>query len=228
MASNPTLRGGQLSSRPLHFIWLVDTSGSMGYEGKIQALNNAVREAIPQMRDSATAQPQAQVFVRVVEFSEGARWVVEEPTPVEAFTWTDLASGGTTHLGAALELVADQMHVPPMSTHALPPVLVLISDGQPTDDFDTGMDRLLAEPWGNRAVRVAIAIGRDADEDVLRRFINNPDIRPVMASNPEQLVRYIRWASMLITPISQPQREGQGLPSIAPPHPVPAIGDLTW
>ena len=48
------------------------------------------------------------------------------------------------------------------------------------------------------------------------------------ASNPEQLVRYIRWASMLITPISQPQREGQGLPSIAPPHPVPAIGDLTW
>jgi uncharacterized protein YegL len=222
------LPGGRISSRPLHFVWLVDTSGSMGYEGKIQALNNAVREAIPPMRDAAAAQPQAQVLVRVISFSEGARWVLADPTPVEEFTWTDLAAGGTTDLGSALAMVADQLRVPPMSERALPPVLVLISDGQPTDDFGAGLDRLLAEPWGVRAVRVAIAIGRDADSRVLHRFINNPDVRPVMASNPEQLMRYIRWASTLITPVSRPPREGQGLPSIIAPDPVAAIGDITW
>lgn len=216
-----------MSNRPLHFIWLVDCSGSMAYEGKIQALNNAVREAIPQMREAAGAQPQAQVLVRVISFADGAHWVEPEPTPVERFTWVNLKAEGLTDLGRALEMVADELKVPPMTTRALPPVLVLISDGQPTDEFQHGLDRLLSEPWGSRAVRIAIAIGRDADEGVLRRFIADPAIKPVQANNPEQLVRYIRWASTLITPISQPKREGQD-PTIVPPDPIPMIGDVTW
>lgn len=42
----PTI-GGRMSTRPLHFVWIVDCSGSMSIEGKIQSLNNAVRESIP-------------------------------------------------------------------------------------------------------------------------------------------------------------------------------------
>jgi uncharacterized protein YegL len=226
MSEGVQLPGGRIASRPMHFIWIVDCSGSMGYEGKIQALNNAVREALPQMQDAALAQPQADVLVRVVSFSEGARWVVAEPTPVEDFTWNDLPAGGITDLGAALSLVTEQLRVPPMSPRALPPVLVLISDGQPTDDYEAGLDELLAEPWGQKAVRVAIAIGRDAEEEVLRRFIADPNIRPVQANNPEQLVRYVRWASTLITPVSQPKRDDQ-MPTVLPPHPA-GIGDVTW
>jgi len=37
--------GGGLAGRPLHFIWIADCSGSMRADGKIQALNNAIREA---------------------------------------------------------------------------------------------------------------------------------------------------------------------------------------
>ncbi|MEZ4834079.1 MAG: hypothetical protein R2873_19210 [Caldilineaceae bacterium] len=44
------LPGGALASRPLHFIWIADCSGSMGHGGKIQALNNAIREVIPHMQ----------------------------------------------------------------------------------------------------------------------------------------------------------------------------------
>ena len=44
------LPGGALASRPLHFIWVADCSGSMSVDGKIQALNNAIREAIPHMQ----------------------------------------------------------------------------------------------------------------------------------------------------------------------------------
>ena len=227
MSEPASLPGGPLANRPMHFIWLVDCSGSMGYEGKIQALNNAVREAIPRMVDAAASQPQARVLVRVVSFSDGARWVLDEPTPVESFTWTDLTAGGTTDLGAAMRMVAAELAVPPMTDRALPPVLVLISDGQPTDDFQDGLDTLLAGSWGQKAIRVAIAIGRDADEEVLRRFIANPEIKPVQANNPEQLVRYVRWASTLITPVSQPKRDQQ-LPTILPPVPAPTIGDVTW
>ncbi len=41
--------GGAMARRELHFIWLLDTSGSMNADGKIQALNVAIRETIPQL-----------------------------------------------------------------------------------------------------------------------------------------------------------------------------------
>ena len=54
-----------------------------------------------------------------------------------------------------------------MQERALPPVLVLISDGQPTDDFEGGLRVLMAEPWGMKAVRLAVAIGGELDEGVV-------------------------------------------------------------
>jgi hypothetical protein len=65
----------------------------------------------------------------------------------------------------------------------------------PTDDYRVGLGRLLDEPWGARAVRVAVGIGRDADREVLQRFMGPGEIAPLTANNPEQLVRQIRWAS---------------------------------
>ena len=227
MADEPLMPGGRIASRPLHFIWLVDCSGSMAYEGKIQALNHAVREAIPHMVEAAASQPQAEVLVRVITFSEGARWVSADPVPIERFAWTDLEAEGTTDLGLALEMVAQVLRVPPMSERALPPVLVLISDGQPTDDFARGLAALLDEPWGARSMRISIAIGRDADEAMLREFMSNPEQGPVLASNPEQLMRSVRWASTLIGPISRPQRTGAP-ESTYPLEPEPSIGDVTW
>ena len=54
MANRP---GGEMATRPLHFIWIVDCSGSMAGE-KIQALNFAVREALPEMIKVADTQAQ--------------------------------------------------------------------------------------------------------------------------------------------------------------------------
>ncbi len=51
--------GGELASRPLHFIWIADNSGSMEQDGKIQALNTAIREAILHMRKVAEDNPLA-------------------------------------------------------------------------------------------------------------------------------------------------------------------------
>ncbi|HEY0506687.1 MAG TPA: VWA domain-containing protein [Blastococcus sp.] len=187
--------GGGLAGRPLHFIWIADCSGSMQADGKIQALNNAIREAIPHLRDLAARNPHAQILVRALAFSSGTRWHVPDPTPVERLIWPDLLAYGYTDLGAALTEVASVLRSPPMEPRSLPPALVLVSDGEPTDDFEAGIAALMAEPWGAKAVRLAIGIGRDADTDVLQRFIGRPDIRPVTAAHPEQLVQLIRWAS---------------------------------
>ncbi len=42
---------------------------------------------------------------------------------------------------------------------------------------------------------MAVGIGRDADLEVLERFMGSSETGPVTANNPEQLVRMIRWAS---------------------------------
>ena len=192
------LPGGAISNRPLHFIWLCDCSGSMSINGKIEVLNRAIRESLPEMKRVADENPNANVLVRAVKFSDGAQWHVPTETPVNSFNWTDLTAGGLTDMGKALLLVAEQLKMPPMTDRALPPVLVLISDGQPTDDFGSGLRALMNEPWGKRAVRIAIAVGQDADKDTLQKFIDHPELRPLEANNAETLVRYIKWASTAV------------------------------
>lgn len=224
----PELPGGPVARRPLHFIFILDVSGSMTIDGKIQALNQAIREAIPHMVDVAEANPFANVLVRAASFSNGARWVVDTPTPVGQFQWSNLGAEGMTDMGHALRLVADQLRIPPMTERALPPVLVLISDGQPSDDFPGGLAALMAEPWGRRAVRVAIAIGSDADHGPLQQFIGEGSA-PLQADNPEALVRLIRWASTAvvqasIAPASQTVGAAPVTGNVPIPQPVPLSG----
>lgn len=211
----------------------------MGVEGKIQALNNAIREAVPHMQSVARDNPNANVLVRAVRFSDGASWHVAHPTPVHDFKWPDLTAGGLTDLGQALSLVAEEMQVPPMTDRALPPVLCLVSDGLPTDDFSAGLNTLLKLDWGRKAVRIAIAIGEDAMLDdavsVFTRFIAAPGIKPLHANNPEALVGYIRWVSTAVlksasSPASQLDQDGGAIMTpegAAVPAPPPFVGNNT-
>lgn len=187
--------GGHLASRPLHFIWLVDCSGSMATDGKIQAVNNAIKDAIPLMQQVADENPNAHILVRAIKFSNGAQWHVPDPKPIEDFRWTDVEANGVTDLGEALLRVAEELRMPPMEERALPPVLVLLSDGEPTDTYTVGLDALFAQPWGQKAVRIAIAIGQQANTNVLKRFIKHAEVEPLQANSPESLVRYIKWCS---------------------------------
>lgn len=208
------LPGGELATRPLHFIWICDCSGSMGVDGKIQSLNNAIRESIPHMQKVADENPNADVLVRSIKFSNGAQWHISQPTSVKDFKWSDLTADGVTDMGQALKMLAEQLRIPPMTDRALPPVLVLISDGQPTDDYASGIKELMDLPWGKKSVRISIAIGSDADKEVLQKFIGHPEIKVLEANNPESLVKYIKWASTAVlksasSPASQSQESQQ-------------------
>lgn len=183
-----------MSRRPVHFIWLLDCSYSM-LGDKIGSLNYAIREAIPEMRSVAEANPSAQLLVRSLTFSSTAQWRHQDAVPVEDFTWQDVQADGMTNLGEALQMVARELRTPPMPQRALKPVLALVSDGVPTDDWKSGLRAVDATPWGRKTVRVAIAIGEDADRGVLQEFLANPELHPLDANSPKQLAAAIRWAS---------------------------------
>ncbi len=210
MTSRP---GAQLARRPLHFFLLADCSGSMAASGKMTSLNTAIREVLPQLAETSESNPHAEVFVRAIAFSTGARWHLEEPTHPDEMPWEDLTPGGYTDLGAALQLLSGVLTVPPMEERALPPAIVLVSDGMPTDDFEQALTELMDLPWAARSVRMAIAIGHDASYDSLARFIGDPAIEPLTASNPEQLVMALRWATVHVA---------RAASSVAPAPPPPA------
>ena len=194
--------GGELASRPLNFFWIVDCSGSMFGE-KIGTVNNAIQATIPEMVDAAENNPNAKLMVRTLKFSTGASWVTASPIAIEDFVWNDLDAGGVTDLGKAFELLSAQLDVEQLGTRALPPVLVLLSDGQPTDNYKKQLDKLLHMPWGKKAVRIAIAIGQDADNDVLTEFTGNREL-VLQANNAATLTKMIKWASTVASVVSAP------------------------
>lgn len=226
--------GPVISSRPLHFIFIADCSGSMSGD-KIQSLNYGVHEAVPAMQKAAEDHAEARVLVRSLKFSNGAQWTTAQPTPVEDFQWTDLDADGVTDMGRALAMVAEQLKSPPMETRGLPPVLVLLSDGEPTDDFNAGLKALMDQPWGKKSIRIAIAVGKDANLDVLQKFIDHPERKPLQVNNPDAMVKAIKWSSTVVLKSSIASHtnggnSGKTGPNVTPIPEPPVIddGDDVW
>lgn len=224
----------KIAARPLEFIWIVDISGSMSGD-KIQALNHAVRDSIPEMVKVAGENVNAEIYVRVLKFADTASWHVAQRTLLKDFKWTDLDTEGLTSMGEAMRLLAGALDVSKMPSRGLPPVLVLLSDGEPTDDFNGGLKQLFSQPWAKKAVKIAIAIGDDAAFDVLQKFIDNVEIKPLLAKNAAQLTAYIKWASTQVLKASSQasstsqSRAGSGN-IVVPPPPVISVDkdDDVW
>lgn len=188
--------------RPLHFIWMVDCSGSMSGE-MMNTVNHAIRSAIPGMVSAGAKLANTQMLVHVLQFSDGASWMYGDPVPAEKFEWKDLQAGGVTDMGAAFGLLAERLASPLLLESGLPPVLVLISDGYPTDDYEAALNQLLQQPWGKKAARIAISIGSDADETVLAEFTGNREF-VLRANDAKMLEQSIKWAAAAVSTVMAP------------------------
>lgn len=189
LALDPTA----LARRQLQVMFALDCSGSMQGD-RIASLNYAMRTALPELAEVAAENPEIDVRVRVLRFADSAEWQ-SESTSAGDYVWHDLAADGETNMGAALRTLASALSPDAMTGRQLPPVIVLASDGLPTDDYEDALGEFFAAQFAESAVRVAIAIGTDADMDPLDRFIRHPTARPLRASNATELVNRIKWAT---------------------------------
>lgn len=185
------------SARPLPVLILADVSGSMNTDGKIQALNLAVREMVEAFKDEADLL--AEIHLGVITFGGQAK--VHQPlVATQNVTWSDLAANGTTPMGKAFdlarELIEDRNTVP---GRAYRPTIVLVSDGKPTDEWEKSMADLLASERGGKAFRMALAIGDDADTDVLQRFLVDPKARVFHANEARQIRNFFKFVTMSVS-----------------------------
>lgn len=163
--------------RTLNLFLMIDVSGSMAGE-KIAAVNDAVRNVIPIINNIGESNPDAEIKLSVMTFSNTVVWLT--PQSVSQLSWSDQTACGMTCLGEACnELNRQLSHKTGFlksASGSYAPVVILLSDGGPTDDFNNGMTTLNGNAWFRHSTRIAIAIGNDADTDVLSTFTGNPEL----------------------------------------------------
>lgn len=224
--------GGATTRRPLHVFWILDVSGSMGHDGKIQALNTAIEETLPLLREDAAENPQAQVLVSALVFATSPRWTGPTEAPLETLRWepVEAVPQGLSELGLAVRSLVEPLKRMEQEGRGYPPVVVLVSDGQPTalagPRFEDALEEVLALPWGRASVRAAIGIGRDADMAALARFTGDPARPPLRADDPEQLVAMVQWMSRYASRVATVGADGRAID----PHPYlpPGGGSAVW
>lgn len=219
-----------VSRRQLHVVLILDCSGSMTGD-RMASLNYAVRTAVPELRAVAEDNPEVDLRMRAIRFASTAEWHIEEPTRPADVAWHDLGAGGESNLGEALRLLAKAFDDASPTVRQLPPVIVLVSDGLPTDDFERGLERFFASELADQAIRLGIAIGTDADRDTLQAFIRHPDMRPLRASNATDLIQHIKWATTApVKAASSPTNTADPLATIArdTDFAAPPPSDIVW
>ena len=190
--------GGEQERRPLQVIFLLDCSSSMQGE-KIAALNSAIKDVLPALKDADEKTVEGRLQMRSIGFGSGAWWHIAKPTDIADVVWTDLPANGVTDLGRALGLLDQGLDRESLGTHFLPPVLILVSDGQPTDSWMQPLAKLKSNRYWKHCVRLAIAIGQDAAHAPLKAFIDHPELEVLQADNARALGQYIRWSTTRVT-----------------------------
>ena len=187
----------EVPRRTLVLFFIVDCSGSMAGE-KIGEVNYAIQEIIPEIQNISENNADAQIKIAVLKFSQGAEWITPVPVNAEDFRWNDLNAYGGTSLGRACEMLSAKLSKKEFmsdATGSYAPVLFLLSDGIPTDDYDRGLEKLKENKWYKVAAKVAIAIGGDADKEKLAKFTGNSEM-VITVHTPEALRFWIQFLAV--------------------------------
>jgi uncharacterized protein YegL len=164
---------------------------------KITTLNQAVREMLDTSRKEG-AQDHL-IVVSVITFG-GEAAIHMAPTAAAQVAWKDLQADGGTPMGEALaiakKLIKDKEALP---SRAYRPAVVLVSDGQPTDEWQGPLNAFIKEGRSAKCDRMSMGIGSDVDESVLSAFIAGTPHPLYRAANAGQLHEFFRHVTMSVS-----------------------------
>ena len=152
------------AKKSMVIFFLVDTSKSM--EGsKLESLNRVMGDILPEL--IGVGEAGTDVKVAVMSFSSGCEWITPEPVLIEEYQrWENLSADGVTDLGDACEELCQKLsrnsflRAPSLS---YAPVIFLMTDGYPTDNYKKGFEMLKKNRWFQYGLKIALAIGSSFD-----------------------------------------------------------------
>jgi uncharacterized protein YegL len=159
--------------------FIIGTSGSMAGT-RIGAVNSWMEQILAELCEMNADSADAEIEVALLEFSSGARWLTPNgPVKVENYYWSDLDVGGKHNMGEAFRMLEEKLHrkngFMQRATRAYAPILFLISDGEPSDDYRKHLARLKDNGWFKVATKGALAIGDEANDHVLMEFTGSEE-----------------------------------------------------
>lgn len=186
------------NAKPLPVVLLLDVSGSMSGD-KIDNLNKAVEDMLDTFAQEEKME--TEILVSVITF--GGQVDMHVPfTKASQVQWQTLKINGDTPMGTALKMakamIEDKETTP---SRAYRPTIVLVSDGQPTDGntWKQAMDDFISKGRSSKCDRMAMAIGHDADEMVLKRFIDGTPHDLFYAEKAGQIHEFFQRVTMSTT-----------------------------
>lgn len=183
--------------RPLPVIIAVDRSGSMGVDGKIEALNIALNNFVESLKEEDSAK--AELHIALYSFGGTNAQCDLTLTSIEQVEAPVYTAKGRTPMGESFkqlkELIENKELIP---SRSYKPTIVLLTDGLPTDDWKTPMKELINEGRSSKAFRIAMAIGDDADRTMLSNFVSTPEYL-VSGENARDIRKFFRFVTMSVT-----------------------------
>ena len=158
------------AKKSMTIFFMIDVSGSMKGT-KIGSLNSTMEELLPSL--IGVGEASTDVKIAIMKFSTDVEWVTPEPVKIEEYQyWNRLEADGLTFMGDAfMELSKKLSRSTFLSSPSLSfaPVIFLLSDGSPNDDWKKGLDTLKQNKWFQHGLKIALGIGSKVDQ--LRELI---------------------------------------------------------
>ena len=183
--------------RPLPVIVAVDRSGSMGANGKIDALNIALKDFINSLKDEGSNK--VQIHIALFSFG-GTTATCDLPlTIIKEVSIPAYQAHGKTPMGESFSLIKnlieDKVQIP---SRSYKPTIVLLTDGIPTDNYESAMNALINDGRSAKAFRISMAIGDDADHNMLSKFVSTPEYL-VTGDSARDIRKFFRFVTMTVT-----------------------------
>ena len=195
-------------ARPLPVIILADTSGSMSINGKIDALNLSIKDMISSF--ASESRLRAEIHLSVVTFGSKASTHLPLTPAHQIEQIENFVAQGTTPLGAACTIVKDMIEDKEcIPSRAYRPIIILVSDGYPTDDYKNAFDALINSDRAQKATRFALSIGNDADNALLESFGNDVEAPLLFAHNAAEIAHFFRAVTMSVANHSKSQKPNE-------------------
>lgn len=212
-------------AKKLPVILLLDVSGSMSGV-KIESLYDATVDMIETF---VAAQAKEQIIdVSIITFGNSVE--LHTPyTPVKDLQAKGIGkfmASGMTPMGTALRMAKDMIEdksVTPSRIYR--PAVVLVSDGEPNDDWKEPMDQFINDGRSKKCQRFAVAIGNGANRNVLERFTQDPNM-VFFAEDAKDISEQFKTITMSVSTRATSQNPNQiPIPAGAQMDTNPAVDD---
>ena len=161
-------RIAKTSTRYMPVVLLLDVSGSMSGD-KIDNLYDATVKMIETFADQS--KKEIPYKIAIITFGDSVECHTRYTDAKDLSNLPRFHASGSTPLGTALLMAKDMIEdkdETPLKWYR--PAVVLVSDGQPNDNWHDPLKQFINDGRTSRCQRLSMGIGNDADFSVLRDF----------------------------------------------------------